>query len=442
MRMVLPRLLSKKNKIIFQKANLFETTDTLNNPARGWFQLFSFLAHETPDFERIKWCSTSNSTFALVIINIGAFQDEPLSEEALQNIREILRFFVKKEFDIILRVTYDHEGYALEREPFFFAQVKEHLAQISVIVKEFQEFIFIYQGMLIGNWGEMHTSKFVTPPRLKELWEVMRREMDADIFFAVRKPAFWRMLHPESCDKTPLIYDKMGLFDDAIFGSQTHLGTFGSNPRSSSGWEALWSRYSELEFENELCVHVPNGGEALSGEEFIQESSKAQILSTLQQMHITYLNKDYDRVILERWKAWSCGMAGVWQEKSLYEYIGAHLGYRFIVRNVNVHASEKEPQKFQIQIDIENVGFANFYQDAVVYLEWIDEKNQLFRKEIFTDMRGWNASAVTTICTDIDAQNCYVYLSALRKKDERIIYFANPSDRSGRVFLGQFLDTK
>ena len=73
---------------------------------------------------------------------------------------------------------------------------------------------------------------------------------------------------------------------------------------------------------------------------------------------------------------------------------------------------------------------------------YIDENNQLFRKEISTDMRGWNPSAVTTICTDIEMQNCYVYLSALRKKDERIIYFANPSDRSGRVFLGQFLETK
>lgn len=442
MRMVLPKLLSKKKKIMFQKANLIETANVLSNPARGWFQLFPFYAHEMPDFEKIKWCDSSRNSFALVIINIGEFKDESISENALDNIREILRFFVNKEFDIILRITYDHEGYALEREPFFFSQVKEHLMQVSAIVKEFQENIFVYQGMLIGNWGEMHTSKFVTPPRLKELWDVLKQEMDADVFFAVRKPAFWRMLHPDSCDKTPLIYDKMGLYDDAIFGSQTHLGTFGSTPRGSSGWEALWSRYSELEFENELCIHVPNGGEVLSGEEFILESSKAQILSTLQQMHITYLNKDYDRVILERWKTWSCGVSGVWQEKSLYEYIGEHLGYRFVVRSVNIQTYEAESQKVQITIDIENVGFANFYQDAIVYLEWIDENNQLYQKEIVTDMKKWNPSVVTTICTDMDIQASYVYLSAIRKQDDKIIYFANPCDRSGRVFLGQFLETK
>ncbi len=442
MRMVLPKLLPKKKKVIFQKADFYECANALNNPARGWFQLFPFYAHEMPDFDKMKWCDSSDNTLALVIINIGAFQEETLPDEALNNICRILDFFVKKKFDIILRVTYDHEGYALEREPFFFEQVKEHLSQISSIVKAYEDHIFVYQGMLIGNWGEMHTSKFVTPVRMKALWEVMSQEMGTEVFFAVRKPAFWRMLHPECCDKSTLSCDNMGLFDDAIFGSQTDLGTFGTKPRHESGWDALWSRYSELEFENELCVRVPNGGEALSGEEFIQEGSKAQILKTLQQMHITYLNKDYDRVILERWKSWSSSAPGVWADKNLYDYIGAHLGYRFVVRNAEIQLNENESKSYRLLINIENVGFANIYQETVVYLEYIDENNQLYRKEIPADMRCWNPLTVTTISTEIEVQNCYVYLSAIRKKDERIIYFANPSDRSGRVFLGQFLETK
>ena len=32
--------------------------------------------------------------------------------------------FAEKKYDVILRITYDHLGYALEREPFFFSQVK------------------------------------------------------------------------------------------------------------------------------------------------------------------------------------------------------------------------------------------------------------------------------------------------------------------------------
>ncbi len=440
MRMVLPKILSRKKRMIFQKADIVEIANSLGNPARGWFQLFPFYAHEVPDFDKLKWCDTSEYTLALVIVNIGAFQDEPISDAALQNIRDILHFFSSREFDIILRITYDHEGYALEREPFFFAQVKDHLKQVSEIVKEYEEHIFIYQGMLIGNWGEMHTSKFVTPPKMNELWNVMKQEMGTEVFFAVRKPAFWRMLHPESCDKNQLAYDKMGLFDDAIFGSPTHLGTFGANPREFSGWDALWNRQSELAFEKELCLRVPNGGEVLSGESFLQESAKAQIINTLQQMHVTYLNKDYDKVILEYWKKWNCGVAGAWQNKTLYEYIGEHLGYRFVVRNVNVEISEAQTAK--ITIDIENVGFANFYYEAKVFLEWINEENQAFQKEIITDMKCWEASSMTSISTELEIQNCYIYLSAIRVKDEKIIYFANPSDRSGRVFLGQFLETK
>lgn len=440
MRIALHKLFTKGKKWSFQKAEFEESTIELQNPARGWYKIFPFMAEEEPDFDKLCWCDEDKNSLALVIINIGEYREVRMPEEALKNIRRILAFFVEKNYDVILRVTYDHLGNALEREPFFFSQVKEHLEQLVPIIREYKETIFVYQGMLIGNWGEMHTSKFVSPQKLKELWHILDSNVGNDVFFAVRKPSVWRMLHPQSCDNPRLLYDKMGLFDDAIFGSATHLGTFGSTPREASGWEALWSRESELNFENELCLKVPNGGEALSGENFLKESSIPQILDTLRRMHVTYLNEAYDKVILDSWKQWNCGQSGVWQNKTLYEYIGAHLGYRFVVRDVLYTISEEERNKLHLCIHIENIGFANCYQEAEVYLHWIDNENRMQHKLLNVDMREWNSGMVYIVETDMNAGKYFLYLSAVRKKDNRIICFANPSDKSGRVYLGKICE--
>lgn len=440
MRIALHKLLSKGKKWRFQKAEFEENTIELQNPARGWYKIFPFMVEEEPDFDTLSWCDEDKNTLALVIINIGEYHDENLPNSALVNIRRILDFFVKKKYDMILRITYDHLGHALEREPFFFSQVKTHLEQLIPIIHEYKDYIFVYQGMLIGNWGEMHTSKFVSPQKLKELWQIMQSNIGEDVYFAVRKPSFWRLLHPQSCDSPQLICDKMGLFDDAIFGSNTHLGTFGSTSREHSGWESLWNRESELNFENELCLKVPNGGEALSGELFLKEGSIPQILDTLKKMHITYLNEAYDKVILDSWKQWNCAQGNIWQNKTLYEYIGAHLGYRFVVRDVSFTLSEEERNKMHLQIYIENVGFANFYQEAEVYLHWMDVENNIHQKSLETHMCEWNSCTTTCIETEVNVGHYFLYLSAIRKNDKSIIYFANPSDRSGRVFLGKIFE--
>lgn len=441
MRIALPKLFGKKTRYDFQKANLEESTSELRNPARGWYRIFPFYAEEEPDFQKISWCIGENDTLALVIINIGAFREEKLSDAALNNIREILCFFRENLYDVILRITYDHEGKALEREPFFFTQVQEHITQLCPIINEFSDTIFVFQGMLIGNWGEMHTSKFVMPQKLRDIWAILRKNTVASVFFAVRKPSFWRILHPECCNKEQLTFDNMGLFDDAMFGSVTHLGTFGSADKETVGWESVWSRESELRFEDMLCKHVPNGGEALCGEQYSQEGNVQNTLEVFKKMHITYLNKTYDKLILNLWKEWKYEFPGVWSNFSAYDYIGRHLGYRFWIKNVTMMPVENNPTKFNLNIEVENVGFANLYQEAVLLLEVISEsgKDSIV---VDCDMRKWNCGETQVIETGIEPKNGRLYLSAERKSDGRIIYFANQSERNGRVLLGKTLDTQ
>ncbi len=431
MRTLFHRFLTEKTDWSFQKADLHESTRQLHNPSRGWYRIYTFEVEKEPDFQPMLWCDLEGDSLVMVILNIGAYKEKELDALALENMRKILQFFVKKQYEIILRITYDHEGKALEREPFFFDMVKKHLRQLIPVINEFAKHIFVYQGMLIGNWGEMHTSRFLHPMKLKELCGILRNELDDKIFTAVRRPSCWRLLHTDN------IKDNMGLFDDAIFGSENHLGTFGVLSKENAAWDALWCKADELAFEEELCKKVPNGGEAICGEQYLSCETPGSTVETLRKMHITYLNKEYDKKLLGIWREWKWDGDGVWKDRNMYDYIGSHLGYRFWVKDVELQRVIKDDSQLLLRIYVENVGFSNFFRQAEVFLEQVDEQNDVSVYVIKEDIKGWNSGEVQIIEAGIQAKTSRVYLYMKCKYDNLIIDLANRTEENKRVFLGQ-----
>ena len=68
----------KDKKWYFQQSDLAETTEAFTNPARGWYQIYTFLAEQEPDFEEKKWCLNPEDTLALVLIDIGYFRKKEI----------------------------------------------------------------------------------------------------------------------------------------------------------------------------------------------------------------------------------------------------------------------------------------------------------------------------------------------------------------------------
>ena len=424
----------------YHKAKFMETTDTLDNPGRGWYRIFPFNIEEEPEFDTISWCAESTENLVLVLINIGAYREQLLDIQALNRIRDILSYFKRYSYDIILRITYDHEGKAMEREPFFFKQVVEHMEQLTPVIKEFSDVIFVYQGMLIGCWGEMHTSRFISPDKMKLLWGMMQTDFKGRPYLAVRRPNMWRMLHPHCCGRPQFETDTTGLFDDAIFGSDTHLGTFAKAGNESGEWDALWGREEELEFENRLCIHVPNGGEVVCGEDYVENYTPAATLNVLKTKHSTYLNQDYDKKILDVWKQWVWEEDGPWKGCNFYDYVGRHLGYRFVIRDVSVQLEKHIDgawAEFVVTIFVENVGFANIYNRLIVMLEGQQEGELLFSDRLDYDGRNWDSNKRCILTGKIPAKSCELFLNVIRKKDGRRVYFANPTEDDGRIWLGK-----
>lgn len=420
----------------FQKAALKETTDELLNPARGWYQIHVFEVEKEPDFSQLEWCLDRKTTLVLLMIDIGACRERDLSRECLDRIGRILTFFSDRRYDMIVRAVYDHEGNAVEREPFFFTQVMRHLNQLGEILDDFADHIFVWQGMLVGSWGEMHTSRFLSTEKLVQMADALRYHRRRQTFLAVRKPVYWRMLHRKQDDGSLKCTDGMGLFDDGIFGSESHLGTFGVKAKELCGWEEPWAREDELAFLQELGCSAPNGGEVVCDPENAQTLTPETALDELRRMQISYLNKVYDDRVLDIWREQKYPGSGVWAGESLFSYIGAHLGYRFLVCRIGALPGG-DRDSCRLELEIENTGFGGLYQEAAFWLEYGWEENV---EKILLDDRllGWKSGERRLLCCELQAPRGELFLRAERKRDGARIKFANFSDGEGRVLLGRF----
>ena len=371
----------------FQPADFVESVEELHNPKTGWYQLHTYLLSEPFDASEEIWALDKEQRLVLVIIHLGNGKNEDLSGEELEKIGQILDFFAVQKKDIILRFVYDTVGRGMEHEPNRFSQVSRHMEQLGEILSRFREKIYIYQGVLLGSWGEMHTSKFLSNEKIRTLMKIIEKSVGEDVFRAVRRPVDIRLLGGAGSEK------RSGLtcFDDAVFGSSTHLGTFGEGDGSDPS--VPWNREKELEFLAGIGERVPVGGEAVCpGDGNFRSLSLAQMVGELRQMHMSYLNCRHDRKLLDYWQQCEWQENGVWDKMNGYDYIGRHLGYRFCVRSCAVR---REKEKWTMTVKIENTGFSPVYEELGVILVHERSGGEKEQRTLRWNPGKWRAGEVT-----------------------------------------------
>lgn len=440
---------------------LKESTRALKNPGCGWYHIYTFDLSK----ENFLYIDCEEEELVLLLIDIHAFRGcEQIPKEALECFSSILTFFEEHDKGIILRIVYDTKGRGMENEPSSIKIVKSHMKQLGSIIcenmgekKSLHGKILVHQGLFVGSWGEMHGSKFLTEARMKELSDTFLEATKGSCPIAVRKPVQLRQL---SCQKTASIplqnasNINFTLFNDAIFGSETDLGTYGTICKSalsenSEREKTPWAREDELSWQQSFMQQSFCGGEVLGGMNNVSESPGNtdypqrtldwnQVVADLAKMHVSYLNSIYSKEVLDDWKAQRIMWNG--EEISEYDYIGRHMGYRFTVTQVKISrvSQEKKKQtqsqisKSVITLTIKNTGFANLYEEAVCRLILIENNENVKAFEIKSDPRTWNSGTDTVIESPIlqevwtqQSQQTKLFLQLIRKRDGRIIEWAN-----------------
>lgn len=426
----------RKWKFYPENQNLEEFCQNPLNPVRGWYAVYTFPVEQKIVPEELKWSLREGETTVLVLLDIGVFRDRPLDIQALDNVRNILQFFEDYRRDVILRPVYDREGKGLQHEPENFSLVLTHLQQLGELLSSESYSVFVFQGLLVGSWGEMHTSRYLSEECLREMWNTLRSRLNKDIVTAVRTPAQWRTLIEES-EYQKKEFHATGIFDDGIFGSLSHLGTFGTMMREAAGWKNPWNRKEELDFLEYINGCLPCGGEVVARttagvEEDTEAVNTDSVLGEMKKMRLVYLNHVYDAEILEQWKKQILEVSGVWNGASLYEYAGAHLGYRFTIKKAEIQVLR--PRRLRFLFTIENSGFGSLCQEAELLLT-VQNAEKSREYHIPYDIRRLPGGEMAAVEVTAEAMEGKVYLRLQRKKDKRTIYFVSQKNADS-LYLG------
>lgn len=463
----------------YTKYHYTESADALSNPYIGWYTIHGYLLAEDATLSLPKTTHTNtkqtNSTdteptavpgLSLLEINLKNYANCDLTDTAVEQIDSILSSWARTGSQLILRFLYDWDGKNLESEPKELSQILTHMEQIGPIVNQYATSVYLLQGIFVGNWGEMNNTTHMGNGEMETLIQKLADVMDPSIFLSVRTPAQWRAIvgkeeverllnASEDRDrdttsqgdrKTATVPVPLGLFNDGMLGSANDTGTYSD----------AWTREEELAFQNKLCRYVPNGGEVIVDNTYNDFDNAVKDLA---QMHVSYLNSDYDTAVLDKWKETIVNQQQtdtdeIFDGMTGYDYIERHLGYRYVLKDSSIQFHPLMDQTATLTVNVENVGFSNCYRPFEVRVQVVcDRTGQCVRTiSVDTDPRHWNSEETTEFAVPIDVReladgedtNTYtLYLSCKDPALDRSILFANTQDLTAYGYsLGQLTVSK
>lgn len=410
----LPRISPKKKSI---------------NPYCGFYSVYRFYAQENINSVDTEGCKLdhNNNILCLVEINLAYYSEASLTAEALDNIKGIIEYFVASKKQLILRFLYDWDGKGTVSEPKEFSYIIKHIRGLSSILKFYEKEIYIVQGLFLGSWGEMHDSRYLNNHHLTSLANELYDATGQLTQIALRSPSFIRSIFrtykpiSESESFSLAKKSRFSLFNDAILGSETDLGTYGDiREKELESYNDKWVRADELKYQNAHCRYVSNGGEVVNA---LEPKDPKTIIETLKTMRISYLNDGHDMVVLNKWREFLLDSSfGEYKGVSLYEYIENHLGYRYTISDVVVSKKFKDRNYFSINIQIVNEGFAPSYHkfDVCLVIRDTDYK-QVNEYQFNSDTRYWLPEDIIELTAkfNISEEKDKKYIVAFKIYDKR-----------------------
>lgn len=365
-------MITRAERITCKTETFTESSAPLPNPYQGFYHIIGYTLSDAynPKTDFPGQPASYTEPLVLVEINLNNYRASEISETGLSQLDDILTSWSKSPSNtkLLLRFLYDWDGLAQATEPESMDLILTHMDQISKPVNQHRKTVYLMQGIFIGNWGEMHDSHFMDPASVKTLIRHLHDIIDPSIYLSVRTPAQWRMINDlydipaafPAFGTDGSLTGRLGLFNDGILGSESDLGTYGDTlRREASSPSYRGTRREELAFQEKLCSYVPNGGEVVYDPQLSDLDTSVPALRT---MHVSYLNADYDSRVLEKWQN------SVWTRDDAfhgcdgYDYIQAHLGYRYRIRSCKITKSGFLSPVFTLLLTLQNDGFSNTLQ--------------------------------------------------------------------------------
>ena len=142
-----------------------ESNTLVQNPFCGFYKINGYMLSDSSTKKELisqvrKNCKDNPYPLVLAEINLQNYANSDLNSSAKQQLDTILTQYALAKKQVILRFLYDWDGKALQSEPSDFYRIKNHIIQISPVINQHTDCVYIIQGVFIGNVGEMNNTNY------------------------------------------------------------------------------------------------------------------------------------------------------------------------------------------------------------------------------------------------------------------------------------------
>ena len=413
-----------------------ESAKELRNPNRGLYLIHGFrITDEGEDYVwqmAQRFAYDTDKALTMIQINLQYYRDRAISDAGLKHIEELFQALERLDKQLIIRFLYDWDGENEQYEPENIDIILEHMRQVEPILRAHSKQIFVFQGIFIGNWGEMNGTRYLSEENLRRLARQLAAVTDESDYLAVRMPAQWRKIVQlgdpgEEAANGDSLAMRLSLFNDGMLGNEGDYGTYGRSSAAESGMMEPWTREEELAFQEELCKRVPNGGEVIN-ENPVNDFERA--VKDLATMHVTYINQDYDQNVFRKWEETTIEEPGCFYGMDGYTFIQLHLGYRLLIQKAEL---EYDFWKDALSVDvaIRNVGYAPLYQDQEIRMLLVNESTgQIYSIKLEQDLRSLTGGNDTD---QIEVLHGVFPLNGLEKTDYNVYFYVKDIDSGWHI---------
>lgn len=434
--------------VSYEPVTYTEVSSHLSNPYQGWYHIYGYTLSDTQPIPADNILAVGQGqntpTIALIQVNLRNYSHQEISAAGLEQLERLFAAWEQTDKQLIVRFLYDWNGKAKETEPDTFELVKTHMTQVADAVNSHKNCIYLLQGIFVGNCGEMNNSNYMSKEQMEDLVNHLASVTDPDIFLSVRTPAHWRIVsrtftpleHTRAFDGS--VSSRLGLFNDGMLGSGNDLGTYGDKSLSlATDFKDKGTREEEISFQNSLCQFVPNGGEAVLENPY---NDFEAAVTDFSRMHVSYLNCDYDKAVLDKWKSSSYSGDGCFQGINGYDYIGEHLGYRYSFLSSGCSFDTWKDETATLSLTIKNSGFSVSYRKFNSLITLVNQSGEsVLKLPLDSDNRFWTSGEGITLSVPLEIRSLpegtyQVCCSMTDPVTNRQIQFANDLEASSHGY--------
>lgn len=353
-------------------------------------------------------------------------KDYDFDEVFFTSLEAVLKRARDNDATVGLRFRYDAQGQE-NPEPASFDQVLRHIAQIgeSGLLQKYKEVISFVETGMVGCWGEQWGGKYTSLENKAQVLDAFLNITPDSIPVTVRTPNTMRQWLQDYCHITVTAADmsytisdpvlaakasRIGLYNDGYMGSDSDLGTYsnrtgetawlheapsyGGEFSGSDSWRMKYTTWQpenalpEMYYTNLLRINCNIWKDRTDKASFsTREEAQAkldevdalyeaaglgdfdyagEITDTDGTYTATWKWMGYDDFIFDKALDAKLGVKcdnSAFYGQTVWQFIRAHLGYRYVLRSSKLSSDADPGGDLQMQFKVENTGFSEAPKD-------------------------------------------------------------------------------